>query len=477
MKPRVLHVTSEAVPFSKTGGLADVLGALPAALAAAGADVTVITPNYRTAMQQRPAVTRATEYMVPIGDRQVAVTLGEQLLGGVRYLFVDAPAVFDRAAPYGLDGADFFDNPFRFGLLCHVAAGIALREGFNVVHTHDWQSAATLALLAATPGGPVGVQTIHNLAFQGLCAPEWIRLASLPADGFHPGGYEFHGMVSLLKAGLVAADAVTTVSPTYAREITRPELGFGLDGVLRDDVPLLVGIRNGIGPEWNPSTDVLLPATYSVDDLSGKARCNTALIRRFGLDDVSLPLCGMVSRMTEQKGFDLLLPVLRDALRAGACRVALLGSGSPHYEDAVRALCREFPGRAAAVVGYDEELAHLIEAGSDLFLMPSRFEPCGMNQMYSMRYGTPPVVHAVGGLKDTVVDVDDHPDAGTGFVFDGWTATALDAALRRAFRRWHDRDAWLRLVRRGMRQDFSWTEPARDTLALYRQLMDGRTRP
>jgi len=456
-------VASEAAPFAKTGGLADVLGALPPALARLGEHVAVLLPFYR-GVAIPPAAPIVT-LPVQVGPHGYSVAIHEVIRQGVQYLFADCPPLFDRAGIYGTHGqpggGDYPDNHIRFAVLCQAALGVA-RTVFrpDVFHAHDWQAGLLPVylreslLLDPTFFGARCVFTIHNLGYQGSFPATAIADLGLDARLFHSEGLEFFGQLNFLKAGIVWSDAITTVSPTYAREIQTPEFGFRMDGLLRSRASKLTGIINGVDyDEWNPETDRHLPANYSADDLSGKRACKLALLEEMGLPaDPDQPLFGIVSRFAQQKGIDLVAAIA--PLTGGA--LVVLGSGEAPLENAFRSLALAHPDRVAARIGYDEGLAHRIEAGSDIFLMPSRYEPCGLNQIYSLRYGTVPVVRATGGLVDTVNEA-------TGFKFGEDLAGAVGTALEE----FQDRDAWISRMRRGMAEDFSWDASAVKYQNLY----------
>jgi starch synthase len=396
-------IASEAYPFSKTGGLADVASALPKALGRLGHQVTLVTPRYR-GVESGTVVDRS---VVEVAGTRFDVAFGELPLGpGARVLLLDVPPLFDRAGIYNEDGTDYGDNAVRFGLLTAAAVDWLSRQAdaIHIVHAHDWQ--AGLAPVYARRVGNVGtVFTIHNLAYQGIFDKAWVPWLGLSWADFTVGGFEFYDRLSLLKAGINFSQAVTTVSPTYAEEIQRPEYGYGFDGIIRARRDALYGILNGIDThEWDPGQDPFLPTQYGITDLSGKVAAKRTLLETFGLPagpaQLEAPVVGMVSRMVDQKGLDL-IAVLAGELPSMATFV-VLGTGEPRYQDMWQGLAAWRPDRVAVHVGYDERRAHLIEAGSDIFMMPSRFEPCGLNQMYSLRYGTVPVVRAVGGLVDTV---------------------------------------------------------------------------
>ena len=483
---KILFVASEAYPLVKTGGLGDVLYSLPHALAARGADIRLLLPGYRTLLAQLDAIRILGWVDLRGADGPLSVRILETR--HPEYAFplwvADCPQLYDRPGnPYvGADGQDWPDNAERFAVFARVAVQLArdaLDLGWQpaVVHTHDWQTGLVPAFLADLPLRPKSVFTIHNLAYGGYFSHgDFVRL-QLPSPWWSHEGVEFHGGFSMLKAGIVYADAVTTVSPTYAAEICTPEFGYGLDGLLRSRQHKLSGILNGIDTTvWNPSTDIHLPAHYSVGRIQpGKRRNKQALLERFlgQADEAALraPLVGLVGRLVEQKGVDWVLAAMPPLLAETDVRFVLLGSGQAGYEQKLLRLARQHPERVMVEIGYDEPLAHLIEAGADMFLMPSRFEPCGLNQMYSLRYGTPPIVFRTGGLADTVVDanaatLDD--GSATGFAFDTPQVGAMLDAVRRALELYRQPAPWRRLQQAGMRVSFDWSESADRYLALYR---------
>ncbi len=473
----ILFVASEVAPWSKTGGLADVAGALPRALAARGHDVTVVTPRYGGIDAAAAGFAREERGLVVRGEATGLWVRREA--GRPEVVLVDHPRFFGaRAGLYGEGGGEYADNAERFAHLCRAALAVpaALGRRPRIVHANDWQTGLCPWLLrherARDPAlaGARTVFTVHNLAYQGVFPKEALPFLGLPWDVFHVDAMEFYDQVSFMKAGLSFADALTTVSPTYAREILTPEEGAGLDPLLRHRRAVLHGILNGIDvAEWDPARDPHLPAHYSARDLAGKGACKASLQRELGLPvRPDVPLVGMVSRLADQKGVDLVVAALPQIVLREA-QVAVLGTGSHAYEEAFRRAAAAHPAQVAARIGFDEGLAHRIEAGADVFLMPSRYEPCGLNQMYSLRYGTAPVVRAVGGLDDTVEDFDGW-NRGTGFKFREYAPHALLLALRRALEAWRDQRAWRALVLRGMAQDFSWDRSARGYEALYRTL-------
>jgi starch synthase len=475
---RILMVASEAVPFAKTGGLADVAAALPKALGALGHDVTVVMPRYR-GIPVSGAPARSYEVSLGAHQYQADVYL-QETSPGVRMALVDHPAFFDRDALYGLGSHDYGDNPRRFAFLCLAALELARLEArpVDVVHAHDWQGGLAPVYLktryASDPvlGGAVSIFTIHNIAYQGLCASEWLPQLGLGWDLFTQDGLEFWLHASLLKGGIMFADLVTTVSPTYAQELLTPQFAFGFEGILRHRAADLVGILNGVDTDvWNPADDRHLPTPYSADDLSGKADAKRVLLDTYGLpggeEMARRPVVAMISRMVDQKGLDLIASVAEQLPHLGAAFV-ILGTGEPWYEEMWRSLARRYPDRVGVRIGFDEPLSHVIEAGADLFMMPSRFEPCGLNQMYSLRYGTLPVVRATGGLDDTVQNFDPATGAGNGFKFNDASGEALLGTLRWALQVFHnDPERWRALQRAGMAVDFSWNASARAYLAAY----------
>jgi starch synthase len=464
-------VSSEAAPLAKTGGLADVVASLPVALQESGDQAAVVIPRYGSIDLK--------------GSRRVYDAL-PVFLGSDRYdtaiyqapeefpvYLIDCPSLFGRKGLYGESGLDYPDNHIRFAVFCRAALGVA-RNLFrcDILHCHDWQAGLVPTYLKSTYASDptfFGVRTlftIHNLGYQGLFPAIALTDVAIDPALYNPGGLEFFGQVSYIKGGIEFADALNTVSPTYAKEIQTPELGFGLDGALRARAAVLSGISNGVDyREWGPDVDPLLPANYSVDDLSGKAVCKEHLLREFGLpaEAMDRPLIGIVSRFTRQKGADLIAEAAGGIVDAGAYLVAL-GSGEPEYEELFQRTASDYPARIAVRVGFDNRLAHLIEAGADLFLMPSRYEPCGLNQIYSLRYGTVPVVRATGGLDDTI-------DSETGFKFAGYSAEALLGAVREALAAFENPETWRVRMRTGMRRDFSWKASAAQYSALYRRLL------
>lgn len=469
-------VASEALPYSKTGGLADVLGALPPSLVRLGWRVTVVTPRYRGV----DAGTRVGRLPVSVGAHRFEVGVFEDARpDGVRVILLDVPELFDREALYHVGHLDYPDNARRFALLAKAALEWIAHEGarVDVVHAHDWQaglaSAYLRTLYATHPvlGGTATVFTIHNLAYQGLFEPDWLPRLDLPWDLFGIDRMEYWGRISFLKSGINESTVVTTVSRTYAREIQTPEFGCGFEGILQRRAADVVGILNGIDVDvWNPARDPHLPVPFDALDLSGKQAAKSAVLARFGLpaDDATVrrPLVGMVSRMVDQKGLDL-IAANADAIPSLGASFVILGTGEARYQDMWRTLALQNPDRIGLHVGFDEGLAHLIEGGADMFLMPSRFEPCGLNQMYSLRYGTVPIVRAVGGLADTVTDWAPRRRQATGIVFQDYSPAALLGALQRALALYGQPSVWRAIQRAGMKQDHSWDHSAREYVKVY----------
>jgi starch synthase len=481
----VLMIGSEASPFSKTGGLADVLGALPPAIARLGWEVTLFTPRYRGVDSGE----FREHFWLTIGGYYAEVRLYEvPLANGARAMLVDSPGIFDREFYYGRGNDDYPDNPRRFALLVRAALEWALRQpnGPDVIHGHDWQAGLapvylrSMYALNPTIGQARSVFTIHNLAYQGRFDRSWTPGLDLPWSLYAPDQLEFFGSLCFMKGAVVNADIITAVSPNYAHEIQTPEGGVGMDGELRSRTDRVVGILNGIdAAQWNPTSDPFLPQPFTSSDLAGKRAAKAAVLGAYGLptDDAAMtrPLIAMISRMVDQKGFDL-IGRLTSHLPSLDASFVVLGTGEPHYQDMWRWLASQHPDRIGARIGFDEGLAHLIEAGADMFLMPSLFEPCGLNQMYSLRYGTVPIVRRVGGLADTVQDYWPGRFDATGFVFHGYSEWELLDTLRRAIWVFGDnKDAWRALQVNGMGQDLSWDRSAREYVKIYeRAVFRGR---
>jgi starch synthase len=471
---KVLFVSSEGLPYSKTGGLADVVEALPKALAEGGHEVAVLLPRYRGNKAVGMVVPNLT---VPLGHllRFPSIVEGETI-AGVRYFFVDDPEYFDRDQLYGDKTGDYKDNAERFAEFSRVAIEFAKRVWLpDVIHCHDWQAALVPVILRTQHAEDPVVRslpvvfTIHNLAYQGLFPYTALRDIGLPDMLFTMDRLEFYGKVNFLKGGLIFSDYLTTVSRRYAKEIQTPEYGAGLEGVIRGRGERLVGILNGVDYSiWSPEADTFIPQHYSAQNLEGKKVCKRALLESFDLpsDNLERPLVGIISRFVDQKGFDLISEVAGDLMQEDLTLVAL-GTGLPQYEKLFKDLAEKYPSRLGLKIGYDNALAHRIEAGSDMFLMPSRYEPCGLNQIYSLRYGTVPVVRATGGLDDTIQNFDPKTGQGTGFKFEEYSGTALLACMRSALKAYRDRASWRKLQANSMARDFSWKASAAAYVTVY----------
>jgi len=471
---KILFVASEGLPYSKTGGLADVVEALPKALRAMGHDVAVLLPRYHANKIHSMLISSVT---VGLGERVRFPAIAEAAsVDGVRYFFVDDPSFFDRPELYGDASGDYPDNAERFAEFSRVAIEFMKRVWLpDVVHCHDWQSALVPVMLRtqhtedrAVRSLPV-VFTIHNLAYQGVFDAAALRKIGLPGALFSVDALEFFGKVNFLKGGLIFADYLTTVSRRYAKEIQTAEYGCGLEGVIRNRGDRLVGILNGVDyTAWNPETDKLIAQNYSAENLAGKKACKKDLLASFHLpeNDPARPVIGIVSRFADQKGFDLIAEVA-DEMMKEKLALAVLGTGQTGYERLFKQLAEKYPERVGVKIGYDNSLAHKIEAGSDMFLMPSRYEPCGLNQIYSLRYGTVPVVRATGGLDDTIQNFIPKTQQGTGFKFEEYGGAALLECLRTALGTYGDAKSWQAVRANGMAKDFSWKTSAASYVTLY----------
>lgn len=477
---KIVHAASELFPYVKTGGLADAVASLAGALADNGHEISVFIPGYRAALDHPDAAGAQRKF-------RLKIEMGNQYLSGDVRVFSPRKNVtvhlicreefFDRRAPYGNGERDYEDNADRFIFFCKGVVE-TLRLGdvqADVVHSHDWQAALLPLLIReaerrhAVTLAVKTIFTIHNIAFQGVFPRTLFARTNLPDELNGMDGLEYYEQISFMKGGILFADRVTTVSPRYAQEIQTPEFGCGLDGVVQTRAEDIVGLLNGVDTAvWNPSSDKLLPAQFSATDLRGKKTCREELLKRSGLEaKFSGPIFGMICRLTEQKGIDLLL-ANQDFFLTHDCRLIILGSGERRYEDALRALAARSSGRVVLVAKHDEEMSHLIEAGSDFFVMPSLFEPCGLNQMYSQIYGTLPIVSRVGGLSDTVIDADEQPSYGTGLMADPTTPSLRDA-LNRALELYADRPRCMEVQQRAMHREFSWKVASAGYETLYRE--------
>jgi len=482
MGTNVIIVSSEATPFAKTGGLADVAGSLPVALKKLGCDPVLFLPYYRQiadgGFEAEPTGLTVT---VPVGKREITAEVLKGSLNGVPVYFIKRDEYYDRSSLYGTPDGDYFDNLERYAFFSRAVLETLKSRSFDpgIIHCNDWQTALIPAYLRDAYkndlcfASTATVFTVHNLAYQGIFKPELFYLTGLAPSLFTPEGLEFWGSVNFLKAGLVYSDAITTVSEGYSREIQTPEYGWGLDGVLRGRKHDLYGIINGVDyDEWDPETDSLIPANYSSADLSGKAECRRELLKEFALKPKKgAPVIGIVSRLAGQKGFDILSEAM-DALMKLNIALVILGTGERKYSAALQELARRYPDKLSVKIAFDKRLSHLVEAGSDIFLMPSRYEPCGLNQIYSLRYGTVPVVRATGGLDDTVTDY--KAAGGNGFKFLDYSAAALVEKIKEAARVFKDSAKWVKLQMAGMKEDFSWASSAARYIELYDRCLKTR---
>ena len=477
---KILMVSSEAIPFAKTGGLADVSGALPKALARLGQEITLVLPKYRQVDEKRfPLKKTSMNLAVPVGQRlEEAEVYAVEMEANYRALLIRKDAYYSREHLYGSPTGDYEDNAERFIFFCRAVLEAARVTNPDLIHCHDWQSALVpvylKTLYRADPGLSriPSVFTIHNIAFQGLFWHYDLPLTNLGWELFTPQALEFYGKLNFLKGGIVFADAVTTVSRKYMEEIQSAEFGAGLEGVLRDRRADLHGILNGVDyDDWSPARDPLIRAAYDPQRLSGKKTCKADLQKEFGLPvNEKIPVIGIISRLAEQKGFDLITAAMDNLMKEGV-QLIILGTGDEKYHLLLGSLVKKYPGQIGLKIAFDNTLAHKIEAGADLFLMPSRFEPCGLNQIYSLKYGTVPIVRAVGGLDDTIEDHQPGTRRGTGFKFSEYSVAALMEAVRRALTAFRNRPGWEELMVRGMAADFSWDRSARTYLQVYEDLV------
>ncbi len=482
-KLQVLFVASEGVPFAKTGGLADIVGTLPRALKEQGAEVKVLMPCYGAVKQGKvPTVVVAEDLEVSLPH---PLNLTFDLIAAsppeFPFYFVVRDEFFERSQLYGTPKGDYFDNLERFAFFSAAVLPVCQTLDFkpDVIHCHDWQSSLALIYLKHRWQGEAllsrarGLLTIHNLAYQGLFPKYWYPMLGLDWSLFGIDGLEYYDQINLLKGGIVCADAINTVSPTYSEEIQTPEFGYGLEGVLRTRADDLYGILNGVDyTEWSPETDPHIPAKFSRKNFKGKAADKAALMEAFGLDPSKseTPILAMISRLADQKGFDLVAQVLPQLMARGDVMVVILGTGEERYHRWLEKEAPRYPGRLGVKIAFNNQLAHLMEAGADMFLMPSRYEPCGLNQIYSMKYGTIPVGRATGGLKDTIIPVNPKTGEGTGFLFEEYTAEAFLKALHTALADYENKKLWKKIMQNAMAQDFSWKVSARAYLDLYKRL-------
>ncbi len=479
----IVFAASECVPYSKTGGLADVIGALPRALAAIGHRVSVFVPRYKeTHLNTTEPIVRSIT--IPFDDRyRFCSILAGGNHAGVDHYFVEYAPYFDRDGIYSSPVGDYPDNAERFALFCRAVLEASKVIGVpDIFHCHDWQAALIPVFLRSQYAEDPALQdvatvfTIHNMGYQGVFPPETLPLIGLPWDLLAISKLEFFGNVNFLKGGLIFSDIVTTVSRRYAQEIQTAEYGFSLEGVLHDRSSTVVGILNGADYEqWNPATDPLIAKNYSAKDLSGKEKCRVDLLKAFGFTDkdTGSPILGIVSRFAGQKGFDLFAQII-DRLVQEDMKLVVLGSGEKRYEEMFLRIQKHFPAKVLVKIAYDNALAHKVEAGSDMFLMPSRYEPCGLNQMYSLKYGTVPIVRATGGLDDTVDSWDARHGKGTGFKFADYNGESLLLAIKHALHAFRDKAAWQTIMRNGMKKDFSWEKSAKEYVRVYERARQTR---
>ncbi|MCX5862825.1 MAG: glycogen synthase GlgA [Deltaproteobacteria bacterium] len=483
---RVLMITPEATPFAQTGGLGEVLSALPAELAGLGVEVDVVMPKYRDIHPDKYNLEKMNIVVeVTLNAKKVTSELWKfDDKRGVRYLFLECDAYFDRDALYGTAEADYEDSAERFVFLTRAAIELALLSGthYDVFHSHDWQAALTPVYLRTLYAGEpllqdsAAVMTIHNLGYQGIFWHLDMPLVGVGWEFFTPKHMEFHGKLNFLKSGIVFADEVNTVSPGYRNEILTPEFGFGLEGILQEKGSHLWGILNGVDYRiWNPESDPLIAAAYSVENLSGKELCKAELQKIAKLPvRPEVPLIGMVSRLSNQKGIDILAGAFESLMRRDL-QVVVLGTGEARYQTVFHDFATTYPDKTGIFLSYDYELAHKIFAGSDMLLVPSRYEPCGLNQLYALKYGTVPIVRATGGLTDTVEEFSLEQDSGTGFIFSEQEPVSLEMTILKAVNFYlNEPSGWKRLVVRGMNRDFSWNRSAREYIELYEQAIKQR---
>ena len=487
---RILFVTSEAFPLIKTGGLADVSGALPAALQNINTDVRILIPGYPAVLKSlvNPTFLATISNLPSIGA--INLILGEMPASKVPVMAIESVGLYQRdGGPYvDATGKDWEDNPTRFGVLSLVAAILSgdqspLKDWApDITHCNDWQSGLTPAFMHFMRAERTqmkqsqSILSIHNLAFQGCYGAEWVTRLGLPAESYQINGVEYYGQLSFLKAGIFYADGLSTVSPTYAKEIQTEAYGFGMQGLLKARGAEIKGILNGLDThEWNPANDPHLSEHYDANNLAGKQAVKAALQTKLGLKlEAKIPLLGVVSRLTHQKGLDMLLASAETLITEHGAQLALLGSGDASFEHGYRDLAKRFPNQVSVTIGYNEALSHQIMAGCDIFIMPSRFEPCGLNQMYGLRYGTPSVVTNTGGLADSVQDSNDdslHNQSATGFVMLESSATSLMSTIARALAYYQDQKSWMEIQKNGMRQNLDWTKSAKAYMAMYEEVL------
>jgi len=478
---KIIHASSECVPFAKTGGLADVVSSLSKELARKGEEVYVFLPLYGIIPTENLKLVKKNISLHFAGQNTFFNILESKTEEGVSILFIDYPPLFGRPGIYGINNTDFPDNAIRYLYFARAVIEGCLDLGLapDVFHCHDWQASFIVIYLKTLYSNnnllnkAASLLTIHNLSFQGLFEPNLWEFTYLDNNLFNMEGLEFYGKINFLKGGIIFADLITTVSPTYSREIQSEEQGCGLEGLLKKRSNVLYGVLNGIDDKiWDPSSDIFIPYNYSIDDLSGKYLCKKELLKECHFPpDEDVPIIGMITRLTPQKGIDLLLEAL-NSLVLSSCRMIILGSGMKEYEEKLIYWSRRYPEKICVRIEFNERLAHLIEAGADMFLMPSKYEPCGLNQMYSLKYGTIPIVRDTGGLADTVIDISKEPKNGTGFKFYEYSSLGLLGAVDAALSIFPYKQYWQEIMLRGMKEDFSWNKSADSYLKLYKRAIE-----
>lgn len=481
---KVLFATPEANPFAKTGGLADVSGALPKFLKALGCDIILIMPYYRMVKESgQPIRYLAEEIEVPFGNETIKAEIYKGILDeSVTVYFIGRDEFFDREYLYSTPKGDYFDNAERFIFFSKGVLILAQHLGFlpDIIHHHEWQTGLISAYLKSIYkddpffSKTASIFTIHNIAYQGIFKKEKFSLTGLPVEMYNPEGIEFWERINFMKAGIVYADVINTVSKKYSLEIQTPEYGYGLDGILRKRREDLFGIINGVDyEEWNPSHDPYIKSNYTLNDLSGKKECKKDLIREFNLSPTleKCPILGMISRLTDQKGFDILFEIL-DEVMSFDIGLVILGSGEEKYHKLFNQVSQKFPKKFGIKIAYDNRLAHMIEAGSDIYLMPSKYEPCGLNQIYSLKYGTIPIVRATGGLDDTIVDYDSVTKKGNGFKFKNYDSKEFLNQIKKAIEYYYQPEHWNELIKNAMNSNYSWERSAEAYLELYQRALE-----
>lgn len=479
---KILFASSEVAPFAKTGGLADVSGSLPAALASLGHQVVVVMPLYRSVKEGDYDIKQNDKFLtIPFkGQHLKAGIYSTKMSGDIPIYFIQREEFFDRSGLYGTPDGDYFDNPERFIVFSRSVLELSQLIGFqpDILHCHDWQTSLVPVYLKSQSKTALhlkkirSVFTVHNLAYQGIFPKEVMSFSELPLELFSVRGLEYYGKMNFMKGGIVFSDMITTVSAKYAQEIQTPEYGYGMDGVLRDRKTDLFGILNGVDyASWNPKTDPHIASTYDAKDISGKKNCKDELRKAYGLKGPDeFPVIGMISRLADQKGFDILAEAMDQLLKLDLCLV-ILGTGDAKYEKQFVALAKKHPGRLGVKIAFDNVLAHKIEAGSDMFLMPSKYEPCGLNQMYSLKYGSIPIVRATGGLDDTIKEFNPETGKGTGFKFNAYSSNELVKAVKRATYLYKNKLLWKKIVKNAMKENFSWQKSAYKYEEVYKKAL------